>query len=127
MKQILFILTAIVCFACTSQKQIVNEKIGRLGIKDSTKYELIVFDIGFDSWKVSHNFRYGEYSDTYYSTANNQYAIEWNRRYAAGDRRINSYIDYNTTTDYGLDFNRELFMYFKYWEESNRTKLIPGF
>jgi len=126
MKRVIFILSAVVCFSCASQRQINKEKTGRLGIRDSTQYELIIFDIGFDSWAVSNQFRYGDYSNEYYQSANFQYVMEWNRRFAAGDRRINSYIDYSMGTDYGYEFNKKLFMYFKYWQDANRTKLLPG-
>ena len=56
---------------------------------------------------------------------NNLYAQEWNRRYTTGDRRIESYIDYNPLTNYGFEFNYKLFMFFKYFEETNRVKLAP--
>ena len=52
--------------------------------------------------------------------------IVWNRRYAAGDPRINSYIDYSLNRDYGFDFNYKLYMYFRFFEDTNRIKLIPG-
>ncbi len=55
----------------------------------------------------------------------NQYAREWNRRYSVGDRRIEGNIDYYATTKYDFEFNYKLFMYFKYFEEINLTKLLP--
>ena len=126
MKKLIFILTAVVCFACASQKHIEKEKTGRLGIKDSTQYELVVFDTGFESWKLMNNFRYGDYSNDFYASANLQFVQAWNRKYSSGDKRVNTYIDYSPGNDYGLEFNRELYLYFKYWEDSNRTKLYPG-
>ena len=86
-------------FSCASQKEVAQNKKGRCAIKDSAQYELIVFDSGFDFW---------------------------NRRYAAGDPRINSYIDYSLNRDYGFDFNYKLYMYFRFFEDTNRIKLIPG-
>ncbi len=121
----LFVAAALL-FSCTSQKNISTDRTGRLGVKDSTEYELIVFDTGFDFWLASNKARIGEYSNDYYRAANHRYALEWNRRYSAGDRRINSYVDYNMQTDYGFDFNYKLYMYFRYFEETNRTKLVPG-
>ena len=41
-------------FSCTSQKEVAQNKKGRCAIKDSTQYELIVFDSGFDFWLASH-------------------------------------------------------------------------
>ncbi len=42
------------------------------------------------------------------------------------DPRINSYIDYSLNRDYGFDFNYKLYMYFRFFEDTNRIKLIPG-
>lgn len=113
-------------FSCTSQKEVVQNKKGRCAIKDSAQYELIVFDSGFDFWLASHQSVAGQHSESYYQSMNHQYAIEWNRRYAAGDPRINSYIDYSLNRDYGFDFNYKLYMYFRFFEDTNRIKLIPG-
>ena len=113
-------------FSCASQKEVVQNKKGRCAIKDSAQYELIVFDSGFDFWLASHQNVASQHSESYYQSMNHQYAIEWNRRYAAGDPRINSYIDYSLNRDYGFDFNYKLYMYFRFFEDTNRIKLIPG-
>ena len=39
--------------------------------------------------------------------------------------RYETYIDYNSNTDYGLDLNYKLYYYFKYFEETNKVKLYP--
>ncbi len=126
MKTVGFLLFIGLFISCASQKNISDDKTGRLGIKDSTEYELIIFDTGFDFWLASNKIRIGTYSNDYYQSTNYRYALEWNRRYSTGDRIINSYIDYNLQTDYGFDFNYKLYMYFRYFEETNKTKLIPG-
>ena len=113
-------------FSCASQKEVAQNKKGRCAIKDSAQYELIVFDSGFDFWLASHQNVASPHSESYYPRMNHQYAIEWNRRYAAGDPRINSYIDYSLNRDYGFDFNYKLYMYFRFFEDTNRIKLIPG-
>lgn len=113
-------------FSCASQKEVVQNKKGRCAIKDSAQYELIVFDSGFDFWLASHQSVANQHSESYYQSMNHQYAIEWNRRYATGDPRINSYIDYSLNRDYGFDFNYKLYMYFRFFEDTNRIKLIPG-
>lgn len=112
--------------ACASQKDVAQNKKGRCAIKDSTQYELIVFDSGFDFWLASHQTVSTQHSNEYYQSMNHQYALEWNRRYASGDPRINSYIDYNLNKNYGFDFNYKLYMYFKFFEDTNRMQLIPG-
>lgn len=113
-------------FSCASQRDVAQNKKGRCAIKDSAQYELIVFDPGFDYWMASRQSIVNQNSNTYYQNTNHRYAIEWNRRYAAGDPNINSYIDYRLNGKYGLDFNYKLYMYFKFFEETNRIKLIPG-
>ena len=112
--------------ACASQKNVAQNKKGRCAIKDSTQYELIVFDSGFDFWLASHQTLSTQHSNEYYQSMNHQYALEWNRRYASGDPRINSYIDYSLNKNYGFDFNYKLYMYFRFFEDTNRVKLIPG-
>ena len=113
-------------FSCASQKEVAQNIKGRCAIKDSTQYELIVFVSGFDFWLASHQSVASQHSESYYQSMNHLYAIEWNRRYAAGDPRINSYIDYSLNRDYGFDFNYKLYMYFRFFEDTNRIKLIPG-
>lgn len=127
-----FTLLPILIFSCVTQRGITDSRAGRLDIrdtasvKDSTEYELIVFDPGFEYWLNSHNFSKNQYSNDYLQAMNNQYVQEWNRRYSGGDHRISNYLDYSPLTKYDFDFNYELFMYFKYFEETNRIKLIPG-
>jgi hypothetical protein len=93
---------------------------------DSTEYELLIFDPGFDSWlatKPSVNF----YSKSYYESWNRLYVMEWNSRYMARKPRdviFETWIDYDPKVDYGLDLNYRLFYYFRYFEETNKLKLV---
>lgn len=116
--------------SCFISRQSRNKE-GVIGMKspsdssDTTEYELIVMDPGFDYWFSSRSFMRNQYSNEYLRSANNIYAQEWNRRYSMGDRRINSYINYDPFTKYNFEFNYKLFMYFKYFEEVHRVKLAP--
>jgi hypothetical protein len=95
---------------------------------DSTEYELIIIDPGFDTWFLTQPSR--EYkSQNYYEYWNRLYVSEWNYRYStARDKgEYDSYIDYNPRINYGLDLNYKLYYYFKYFEEKNGTKLYPSF
>lgn len=92
---------------------------------DSLEYKLIVLDPGFDSWlatKPSENF----YSKEYYAHRNRMYVSEWNQRYmtSRNSRLYDSYIDYNSGTDYGLSLNYKLYYYFRYFEETNHVRLV---
>jgi hypothetical protein len=98
----------------------------RCSSSKADEYELIVFDSGFDFWLNSSGHSISQYSNEYLRSMNISYVQEWNRRNIMGDRRFESYIDYDTFEDYNKDFNYKLFMYFKYFEEKNRLKLIPG-
>ena len=95
---------------------------------DSIEYKLIILDPGFDSWiltKPSKQF----YSKAYYEYMNRLYASEWNYRYTTiiNHCEYDSYIDYAPEIDYGLDLNYKLYYYFKYFEETYKTKLYPTF
>lgn len=118
--------------SCLTQRGITKTEATKLVIKDSlsgkdsTEYELIVFDSRFEFWLGSHSYVKNQHSNEYYQSMNSQYVQEWNRRYSSGDRMIDSYIDYDSRIKYPLELNYRLFMYFKYFEETNRVRLIPG-
>lgn len=103
-----------------------NVKVDTVTV-DSLEYKLIVLDPGFEAWlatKPSKEF----YSKEYYEQKNRLYVTEWNQRYMTSGNhgRYETYIDYNSNTDYGLDLNYKLYYYFKYFEETNRVKLYPS-
>lgn len=127
------ILVLILLFSCgITHRELRDSRNGRIGIRDTTsvkdtvEYELIVFDPGFDYWLASKSFYKSQYTNQHLQMLNQQYSLEWNRRYASGDRLIESYVDYNPMTKYDFEFNYKLYMYFRYFEESNRIELIPG-
>lgn len=94
---------------------------------DSTEYELVVFDQGFETWLLMQP--QNQHSLGYYRAKNRLYVNEWNYRYMDQARygsQYGSYIDYNPNIDYGLDFERRLYYYFKYFEETNGIALEPG-
>lgn len=94
---------------------------------DSTEYELVVFDQGFETWLLMQPSQ--EHSLTYYKSKNRMYVSEWNYRYMSPRRyrgNYESHLDYDPFIDYGLEFERRLYYYFKYFEETNRVRLIPG-
>lgn len=93
-------------------------------LERAPEYELIVFDQGFEYWLRSNHVSEDYYSNDYLQSANIRYVQEWNSRYLRGDRRFESYVDYDPSTRYNKDFNYKLFMYFRYFEETNRIKLL---
>ncbi|HOP14842.1 MAG TPA: DUF6146 family protein, partial [Lentimicrobium sp.] len=65
-------------------------------------------------------------SNDYYRTMNNIGVNNWNDYFMRGryNRIIGSYINWNPTTDYGIEINRRLYWYFVYYEETFRIRLL---
>jgi hypothetical protein len=91
--------------------------------QDSTEYELIIIDAGFQTWFVTHRQPIWFYSKDYLATMNNQYVIAWNEhvrnpeiRQADKDNPFILEIDYRPAIDNGLELNYNLYWYFPYIE-----------
>jgi hypothetical protein len=94
---------------------------------DSTEYELIIFDPGFESWFITHSRPTWYHSKEYYESWNRQYVTAWNGkalspRYA---RYFESTIDWDPFVDYGLELNHKLFYYFLYVERELKINILP--
>ena len=92
---------------------------------DSTEYELIIIDPGFESWFVTNRKPERYYTNDYLATMNYQYVIAWNAKVrdpiSQGPRADNPYImeiDYRPAIDYGIKLNYKLYHYFKYVEKT---------
>jgi hypothetical protein len=130
MKKIVFIViitltvAALNCFGQKKKDPGTKESI--VFKSDSLEYSLIVMDPGFDFWLLTQhpaNF----YSKEYYEAKNRMDVIVWNQRYlsSGGNDLYDTYIDYNSGTDYGLDLNYRLYYYFRFFEKQNRVMLSP--
>jgi hypothetical protein len=84
--------------------------------KDTTQYQVIIIDPGFDQWYLTNFTEAKDRSNEYYRYKNMVAVINWNNNYNTGryGRVIESYIDYRPNIDYGLDVNRKIYWYFKY-------------
>ncbi len=103
------------------------EVIHNSDVADSTEYELVVFDQGFETWLLMQPSQ--QHSPTYFKAKNRVYVSEWNYRYMNQSRyggQYGSHLDYDYFIDYGPEFERRLYYYFKYFEESNGVSLDPG-
>ncbi len=133
MKTLLLLLVIIAAFmACNSHKQIAGRESPELSIspdeQDSTKYELIVFESGYETFLVSQAKPKWYYSNSYYKNWNIQYVTEWNYRYNNPLKYGNFYeteINYNPSVDYGIDLNYRLYQYFQFIEKEYGIVLIP--
>ena len=95
---------------------------------DELEYEIIIIDIGFDTYLHSIAKPANFHSQHYYEAKNKFYVTEWNIR-AQNPWRYNSsiyenQIDYYFNIDYGLDVNYKLYNYFKFVEYKYKQKLI---
>ncbi|MCD6331818.1 MAG: hypothetical protein J7L89_00945 [Bacteroidales bacterium] len=97
----------------------------QLVAKDSTEYELLIIDPGFDQWFITHRKPVWYYSHDYLRTKNLFYVTGWNEK--VRDTRYQMrhpnnpfilQIDYRPQIDYGLELDWKLFHYFRYIEES---------
>jgi hypothetical protein len=87
---------------------------------DSLEYEIIIIDVGFESYLNTIAKPASFYSQNYYEMKNKFYVTQWNIR-ARNPLKYNSSIyeneiDYDFNTDYGLDVNYKLYNYFKFVE-----------
>lgn len=99
--------------------------------QDSTEYELIIIDAGFQSWFERNRKPEWYYSNDYLASWNYRYAVSWNARVRDPmmnqDRADNPFemeIDYRPGIDYGIDLNYKLYYYFRYIE-ATWGKILP--
>ena len=130
-KYILYIVLAVSFIACNSNKKVVKngikEKVEIAPAEDSTEYELIVIDPGFETFLLTQPYPKEYYSNEYYKNWNIQYVTEWNYRHdhpgIYGDF-YETRIDYDPSVDYGLDLNWRLYQYFQFIEKKYGIVLI---
>jgi hypothetical protein len=87
---------------------------------DSTEYDIIISDVGYESFLATQkpmNF----YSQRYYENWNRYYVLDWNEKVRNSVYHSSKYqnvfdmlIDYDTSTDYGLEVNYKLYYYFMF-------------
>lgn len=131
MKQVYYIfLFAIIVYSCgTSNKTLSNiqtlEEEAVVISNDSLEYEIIIMDIGFNTYLNSIAKPVNFYSQNYYEIKNYLYVTEWNVRHFNPLKYGNfyeNYIDYQPNIDYGLDVNYKLFNYFRFCEHKYRIR-----
>jgi len=87
---------------------------------EELEYEIIIIDNGFETYLYSIAKPANFYSQNYYETKNKLYVTYWNIRAQQPleyDSSIyENVIDYDFSTDYGLDVNYKLYNYFKFVE-----------
>ena len=95
-------------------------------VNEELEYEIIIFEIGFESWLVTQ-FPRSFYSNQTLAVKNYMMVIEYNIR-VSDPMRYNSMlyqqlIDYRSNIDYGMEVNYLLYMYFKFFQQKYNQRL----
>ena len=124
---LLIILFAGISFTISAQDTQQNSSGIEINSNDSVEYDLIVFDSRFDSYLATVPYHRDFYSNEYYRHWNIMYCTEWNIRYQNPTRYgdfYETYISYDQSIDYGIDFNFKLYQYFQFIEKEYKMVLI---
>lgn len=131
MKTLIFLLSLSAIVALNPSPQQKNKSAKRQAeIKqaaDSTEYELLVFDPGFEAYLAKLPYSKDFYTNQYYKNWNIRYVTEWNIRALNPSRYGTFYetqIDYNPQIDYGIDLNFKLYTYFQFIQDKYGIVLI---
>lgn len=138
------ILFAMICIgACTGTKKTIeitndekmafNQKEGDT-IKiasDSTEYEIIIIEPGFNVWLQTIARPEGYYSQSFLENRNQIFVINYNQRVLQPQRYgtdlYQLQIDYDANIDYGYEVNYKLYNYFIYFQRKYNQRLGPFF
>ena len=108
----------------SSNEQKTSIQLDRIGT-DSTEYDIIVMDPGFESWFIKNRKPPWYHTKEILAIKNWQYVSVWNHKVTSGDLQMRNQnnpftetIDYRHGIDYGLDVNYKLYYYFKYIEST---------
>ena len=131
---ILFLIVGFLIGSCSSSpiKNIPSEKEKPVVIaNDSLAYEIIIMDIGFNTFLNSIAQPEGYYSQSYLESRNRIFVTNWNiRANNLSQFNPNIYqnnIDYQPNIDYGYEVNYKLFNYFLFAQRKYKMSLGAGF
>ncbi len=118
-------LIAMLAWSCKPAQQIAKSTSHKI-VSDSSGYEITIIDPAFDNWYLMHFSPAKDYSNEYYRSKNQFGVNNWNDCFMHGryHHAIDSYINYESSVDYGIEVNRKLYWYFKYTEEKFRIRLL---
>lgn len=130
----LFFIGLILAFvvSCTSTKNVATSTDTKVSdtlriANDELKYEVIIIEIGFNSWLASSARPRGYYSESYMENRNQIYVQEWNSRVRQRQRfDPNLYemqINYESNIHYGYEVNYLIYNYFVYFQMRYKQQL----
>ncbi len=117
MKKVMYFFAFVILtglFSCGTTASTDKEHIKKTETNDSTEYELVVFDTGFETWFLQRSKPSWYHSKSFYKTWNQRFANEWNARVRTGKQGYDTEINYNPTIDYGIELEHKLYYFFKY-------------
>lgn len=113
------------------EKEVFNKKgQDTVTIKnDSLEYEIIIMEIGFNTWLQSIAQPRGYYTQNYMENRNRIFVTNWNQRVLEPMRyNPNLYelrINYDPNVDYGYEVNYQLYNFFIYFQRKYNQRLGP--
>lgn len=113
------------------EKMAFNQKVGDTVkiASDSTEYEIIIIEPGFNFWLQSLAKPRGYYSQSFLENRNQIYVTNYNQRVLQPQRyNPNLYelqINYDPNIDYGYEVNYKLYNYFIYFQRKYNQRLGP--
>jgi hypothetical protein len=133
---ILIFCTIVLIIACSKQNTLPSNKVAdnsaiakndtiRIA-NDSLEYEVIIIDIGFNTWLASRARPRGYYGQSYLENKNRFWVTEWNNRAMNPQRFGELYqmqIDYQSQINYGYEVNYLLYNYLVFFQQTNNQKL----
>lgn len=123
----ILILVIVILFVlgCSSNKSMVQIE-DTATVSDSTEYELIVLEQGFESWFITNTKPIWYHEENYYKQFNQLYTNEWNHRFRSiqYDRPYDEMINYNNSTEYGKVLEHKLYWYFQFMMDKYDFKLL---
>lgn len=136
MKNLLLVLLGFIAlYGCNTSKSMQNSKeIIKTNEKKDTirivneelEYEIIILDVGFDSWLVTQR-PMSYYTNQTLRVKNQFYVSEWNRRVMQpmvyNPQLYGQWIDYDPNIDYGMEVNYKLYQYFQFFQEKYKQRL----
>ena len=116
---------ALIMAACGTQRSLHKASAPEIAPDDSTEYELVVFDPGFETWYLLKPSPEMDHGLVYYKNWNRQYVDEWNQGSRA-NRSFGSSINYDPDENYPLEIEHKLFYYFQYVEKELGIPILHG-
>lgn len=95
--------------------------------EEEEEWEIIVFDAGYEGFLATQHAK-EFYSESSLKVKNTMMVAEWNYRYrlpsAYNPNIYEVSIDYRPMTDYGLEFEYRLYMFFRFMEKEHSISLL---